>query len=158
MSRTMILRCVTYTAIVFALLGVMLTNPAWAESWGLDVWNLNHVEAEFRETEAEGRRLDEIQEITTRQMLINEQMVHELILGRRTLRETADIMLEMNRGRRDYMNGMMSTSEGSTVEAKMTDMVFRLAKIMLRTSEFANAEVRLAELRCEYESEFGDSK
>jgi hypothetical protein len=78
------------------LASTIALHPAWAQSVGVDVWNLPELQRQFREADDEGRRLSADNAELMRCLRAKEATVADLLAGRVALAEAADRFSALN--------------------------------------------------------------
>lgn len=135
-------------ALALPVFAVGLVRPAWAQSVGLDVWNVPALQAEMRASADASDRLDEKDHEVQQRMAVKESLVAELIAGRTTLAEVTARFTDMNATRPDYVASIRATFSGTTDLEKSARNVIDYALARVPVAERAAFAARLeAELQ-----------
>jgi hypothetical protein len=147
---------VTGIALAIFALSTWATDPVWARSAGLDVWNVGRLEDELRNCRDENRRLELKHATMTRQFEANEILVHEVFDGRRPLAEAAEVLWESNQDMPGFVAVIHINFRGPTTLAKVAHNI--LERIALnREIPVGRRAAELTRLRAEYATTYGVS-
>lgn len=139
-----------------ALWAAGVSDPAWAESVGVDVWNIGRLEADLRESSATGRRWDERLEQRGVQMQRNELLAAAVWAGRPLPGAAAQLWAE-NRADSGFRYAVEYTCPGPTTEARAaSNLIGRVDRQLVERATPDQRAAVLARLRAEYEAAYGE--
>jgi hypothetical protein len=113
-------------ALPFALLA---GNPTWAQSLGLDVWNVPALQDELRTGEGTDRQLTDQSEEVRRRIAVKDAIITELLDGQITLAEATDRFTALNAGYPEYLLTIRATQPGDTDREKFARNVIAFARL-----------------------------
>ena len=83
-----------------------LLAPDWCRAAGLDVWNYQQVEAEYRRSTDRADELHHFDRRLKAQLAVSERLINDLAGGRLTVAEAADELAEVNHDRGGFEDGL----------------------------------------------------
>ena len=107
--------------------GALVVHPTWAESIGVDVWNVPALNKQVRASVDEGDRLASEDDEVLRRIAIKESIVIELIFGRTTLAEATEQFVALNSARPTYLDELRNAFPGATDQEKFARNVISFA-------------------------------
>lgn len=130
---------------------MMSLNPTWVRSAGFDVWNLDRLKQDVRQTGDDSRDLTAIDGEVLSRIAVKEALVAELIDGRATLADVTDRFAALNQEHPVYMDVIRSNYEGRTDREKVARTVIAYASDRIGDADeqmqtVARLEVELAEM------------
>lgn len=103
------------------------TDPAWARSMGVDVWNVGALENQLQESEWERSRLERLHLNIVLQYEANLALVQAVHDGQIPLQEASAQMLKCNEFMPGYMEALKYRHKGETLEARAAhNLVIRI--------------------------------
>jgi hypothetical protein len=139
--RPAVRRC-ALGALALISLGFVL-HPAWAQSAGVDVWNLPGLQRQLREADDEDRRLSADNAELMRCLRAKEATVADLLAGRVTLAEAADRFSLLNASRPQCAARVRECYAGSTDREKYAQNVIDFALHRVPSHEQPDVAARL---------------
>ena len=91
--RAAVRRCLVLAVIVVPFASLVVANPSWAKSVGLDVWNVPELEEELAAAARDRERMDGVNTTLLNRIAAKEAVIAELIAGRATLAKTNSIIM-----------------------------------------------------------------
>lgn len=144
-------RCLTAAAFALAGVTTFAVAPSWAESAGLDVWNLPKLERDVEVTVAQNKQLAVQDGDIQQRIAIKEVLVADLIAGRVSLAEVTAEFMALNQSRPEYMALIRDEFPGETDELKVAHNVINYARHRLtdradRARVLGRLEAELAQM------------
>jgi hypothetical protein len=121
-------RRVVAASFLLASVGVLIAHPTWAQSLGVDVWNVPALNQEIRGYADNSREIDEECEVILHRIAVKESIAADLIAHRITLAEATERFTILNESRPDYMLAIRSAHPGKTDQEKMARNVISFAQ------------------------------
>jgi hypothetical protein len=141
-------RRLALTGLASAALAALAIHPTWARALGVDVWNVPALTAQMRDSDEQGRRIEEESERIRRRLRVKETIVTDLIAGRVTLAEATDRFTELNESQPHYLLTIRNHFPGQTDEERMARNVIGFAEQQVPPKERPALRSRFeAELR-----------
>jgi hypothetical protein len=113
---------------VFGFVGLM-SNPAFANDLGLDFFGLNSIEQQMANANLMNRHLDSCQEIVSRRMTARNVVLHDIVEGRMTFDEGAQMFLELDAHEPLIMDIVRSHFPGDTDLERARQQVLRYMRV-----------------------------
>lgn len=135
-------------ALALPVFAAGVVHPTWAQSTGIDVWNVPALQDQLRTSADESERLDGAEHEVQRRIAMKESLVAELIAGRAALADVTAQFTEMNATRPAYVAAIRESFPGATDEEKAARNVIYYALARATAAEHDAVARRLdAELR-----------
>ena len=116
--RAAVRRCLVLAVIVVPFASLVVANPSWAKSVGLDVWNVPELEEELAAAARDRERMDGVNTTLLNRIAAKEAVIAELIAGRATLAEATSEFLSLNADRPEHLQMMRSAYPNRTDEER----------------------------------------
>jgi hypothetical protein len=147
-------RRVVASLLTAAVVGVWQTDPAWAQTAGLDVWNLGRLEDQMTEADVTRDKLAAREAFNERLYETNRRIVAEAMAGRQSLSDAAADLWQLNRDVPEYVAVLDVQFRGPTAEARAADNLIRRARMSWHTTA-AERTAAVDRLTAEYRAMYG---
>jgi hypothetical protein len=123
--------------------GLLAVNPTWAQSLGLDVWNVPALNAELRESAGTDRQLTDQSDGVRRRIAVKDAIIADLLAERITLAEATERFGELNAGHPEYLMTIRATYPGETDREKFARNVIAFARMRASPDQVEAVTARL---------------
>lgn len=143
--------------VLIALVLAAWTQPAWAATVGLDVWNVPALQEQVKTSALQSHELDQENAQIIDRIAAKEGLISQLLSGHTTLAATTAQFMALNETYPEYLSVIRRSYPGATDEEKMAWNVLEFSSPRLTDQSAWQRLALLARLQGEFHSMFAES-